>query len=654
MMFGSFQMPRQVTLGFVLFLLMTTNVHSFSLITTTQSTSYHPLFRRQHILYGSNIPGNEEEMRAALREKQMVPQTSSKETLESFVEVDDATMSVLKSKRPYLSIILERALQTLDDFQLAKKVKGVTKRDIDPSITREKIVVLGSGWGSHSFLKTIDAVKYDVTVVSPRNHFLFTPMLAASAIGTVDFRSIIEPIRNVNPLVNFVEATCDDIDVDKKTLSCQSVFCEGTACDITDFKLDYDHLIVGVGASVNTFGIKGVQEYCQFLKQIEDASKLRKTIAYCFERANVPGLSEEEIRDALSFVIVGAGPTGVEFTSELRDWVEREGKKYYGGLLKYVSITLIEAGKAILMVFEKSMQDEGLRQITTRTTSLIEEGYIDKETTNVLLNIGVQEINEKTIKLSNGESMPYGFCLWAAGNGPIPLILDTVNKIQEQKDMQSSARGRLVIDQWLRVKGAPQIYGIGDCTFMDENSLPATAQVASQQGSYLGRLFSKGYVLNNEVPLKQERSSISSSTDGNSKSINMGDEENKNRVANNVEAASDSEGDVGISAKNNEWVGVKSSTSNIYDEEIEYISERFAGGKQGLGLKGKRGIEYAKPFQFLNLGVLAYVGGSTALAQIDVDDRKVFGQGQAGFLLWRGIYWFKQVNRGFFSFFAYG
>ena len=277
--------------------------------------------------------------------------------------------------------------------------------------------------------------------------------------------------------MNFVEATCEDIDFGAKRISCQSVFCEGTACDLTSFDMEYDYLVIAVGASVNTFGIKGVREYCQFLKQIDDASNLRRTIAYSFERANVPGLSEEEKRTALSFVIVGAGPTGVEFTSELRDWIEKEGKKYYGSLLKYVSITLIEAGNAILMVFEQALQKERLRQITSRTTSLISEGYMDKEATSVMLNVGVKEIDEKLIYLSNGDKIPYGFCVWAAGNGPNSLVLKMIDKLSEQKELQTHARGRIVIDKWLRMKGVSHVFSIGDCTFVEEGALPATAQV---------------------------------------------------------------------------------------------------------------------------------------------------------------------------------
>ena len=188
-------------------------------------------------------------------------------------------------------------------------------------------------------------------------------MLAASAVGTVDFRSICEPIRNVNPLVNYIEAAASSIDAKKRTIACQSIKCEGTSCEIADFSVPYDFLIIAVGATTNTFGIKGVVENCLFLKQIEDAANLRKghkivvdcvkakswkwmcltiAIANCFERANVPNLSDEEIEDALSFVVVGAGPTGVEFTSELRDWIEVEGAFITLTLFKLVDFSWLE------------------------------------------------------------------------------------------------------------------------------------------------------------------------------------------------------------------------------------------------------------------------------------------------------------------------
>ena len=189
-------------------------------------------------------------------------------------------------------------------------------------------------------------------------------MLAASAVGTVGFRSIIENVRDVNPFVNYLEAAATSVDFDKQTILCNSIKCEGTACDLVDFDVEYDNLLIAVGATTNTFGIKGVREHCLFLKQVEDAANLRKAITNCFERANIPDLSEEERRNTLSFVIVGAGPTGVEFTSELRDWIEYEGRKYYGNLLQYTKITLVEAGDAVLAVFDKALQEEAYRKLT--------------------------------------------------------------------------------------------------------------------------------------------------------------------------------------------------------------------------------------------------------------------------------------------------
>lgn len=338
-------------------------------------------------------------------------------------------------------------------------------------------------------------------------------MLAASAVGTVEFRSICEPIRNVNPLVNYLESAASSIDFNNNTVSCISIKCEGTACDMAEFELSYDYLILAVGATTNTFGIKGVREHCQFLKQIEDAVSLRKAIANCFERANIPSLNEDEIRAALSFVIVGAGPTGVEFTGELRDFLEIEGKRYYSRLLKYAKITLVEAGPAVLPIFDEALQKEALNKLTNRATDLIRNGYISEEITNVMLKCGVQEVGEKHIEFTNGDKLNYGFCVWAAGNGPIPLILDSIEKNENQKILQTKARGKIVVDSWLRMYGTENVFGIGDCSYMNDTPLPATAQVASQQGAYLGRLFSKGYKMKDIINKPPIKISLIESTD---------------------------------------------------------------------------------------------------------------------------------------------
>ena len=389
--------------------------------------------------------GKEDEVRAELKAKSegsgQVPSNEIK--LEVPYDLDQELMTRLKTKRPYLSIVAERLMQAVDDYQQASRLKKTGEEFGNNKSKRERIVVLGTGWGAHSFLKTVDASRYEVLTISPRNYFMFTPMLAASAVGTVDFRSICEPIRNTNCLADYLEATATGVDTIRKTVHCESIKCEGSACEITDFEVPYDHLLISVGATTNTFGIKGVKENCIFLKQIEDASNLRSALASCFERANLPNLSEQERKDALSFVVVGAGPTGVEFTSELRDWIENEGAKYYRHLMKFVSLSLVEAGPSVLAVFDEALQREAMRSLTERKSALISEGVIEKEMTKIYTSSGVSEVGETSIKLSDGSSMPYGFCVWAAGNGPIPFVNELIEGIEEQKSVQGKARGAL-------------------------------------------------------------------------------------------------------------------------------------------------------------------------------------------------------------------
>lgn len=118
--------------------------------------------------------------------------------------------------------------------------------------------------------------------------------------------------------------------------------------------------------------------------------------------------------------------------------------------MKYVKITLVEAGNAVLAVFDETLQKEALKELTERNTELIRDRFIEKEMTTVKLKAGVKEVGDKLITLSNGDTLAYGFCVWAAGNGPIPLVLDVVNSVSEQKEFQAKARGRIVTDNWLR------------------------------------------------------------------------------------------------------------------------------------------------------------------------------------------------------------
>jgi NADH dehydrogenase FAD-containing subunit len=412
-------------------------------------------------------------------------------------------------------------------------------------------------------------------------------------VGTVDYRSICEPIREINRDTTFLEATAQSIDVVSQTVVCESVICEGNSCQIESFTVPYDRLVVTVGAQTNTFGIPGVKERCNFLKSVRDARRIKDALVNCFERANLPGTSDQKKIQDLTFCVIGAGPTGIEFAAELRDFVEEDGPKYYPNLLKYVRIKVIEASSTILAPFDKSLQQEAIRQMERKIDIRIPEvrDLLPERFTLVelLLESAVKEVTVDTIDLQDGRSIPYGMAVWAAGNGPIPLTLDLIQSLgAEQADHQDVARGRLAIDPWMRVMGGNgKILSFGDCSCITARQLPATAQVASQQGEYLAKMLNKGYNLS---PERTTREVLTPPT----------------------------------------------KTPGVTKESPSDLIAGFALDE----------YSYAKTFQFLNLGILAYTGGGSALAQVTTapNGPSVKSSGKLGNAVWRSVYLSKQVS----------
>merc|ERR1719359_791528 len=182
---------------------------------------------------------------------------------------------------------------------------------------KEKVVVLGSGWASVKFIQNIDTDVFDVTVVSPRNFFLFSPFLPSVTVGSVEGRSIVEPIRSLvqyqaRPLTRklkdrlkgrdglteegfepsrFLEVACTKIDAESNRIYCEDV--SSLAGDSPGFTLAYDRLVVAVGAVSNTFNTPGVNENALFLKEIDDATVIRSRMLDAFETAS---LEEDEAK----------------------------------------------------------------------------------------------------------------------------------------------------------------------------------------------------------------------------------------------------------------------------------------------------------------------------------------------------------------------
>lgn len=322
-------------------------------------------------------------------------------------------------------------------------------------------------------------------MVSPRNHFVFTPLLPSVSVGTLECRVIQEPVRSIlGPNGTYLRGKARSLDHVNKKVICESI-------DNAIFELEYDKLVIAVGVKTNTFGIQSITDAAHkrdsifFLKHLEHASAIRANIIDSFEKACIPNVSDTEKRRLLSFLVVGGGPTSCEFTAELHDFVKQDVKRLYKDLLPFVKITLVEAGPALLGPFDKALQDYA-------------HGLFKKREIDVRLGtavIGVEDFvgdgylfsPAKRALLSDGGTLEFGTMVWSAGLAPRNFTEGLDDSFFERHPRNK----RLLVDEFLRVKGHEgSIWAVGDAAINETGiPMPQLAQVARQQGMYLANVF---------------------------------------------------------------------------------------------------------------------------------------------------------------------
>lgn len=367
---------------------------------------------------------------------------------------------------------------------------------------KKTLVILGSGWGSISLLKNLDTTLYNVVVVSPRNYFLFTPLLPSCPTGTVELRSIIEPVRSITRNspgeVIYLEAEATDIDPvnnkltlkqsttvhsghsGKDTGSAKSTVSEYSGVEEITTSLNYDYLVVGVGAQPSTFGIPGVAEHSTFLKEVSDSIKIRKRLMDVIEAANILPKGDPERKRLLSIVVCGGGPTGVEVAGEIQDYIDQDLKKWMPEVASEIKVTLVEALPNVLNMFNKKLVDY--------TKQVFEDTNIDLRTNTMIKKVDDKTVSAQVKSAKDGSTsmidIPYGMLIWATGNAQRPVTQSLTSKIDEQKN----ARRGLLVNEQMLVDGSKNIFALGDCTF---TKCAPTAQVAFQEGIFLGKHFAK-------------------------------------------------------------------------------------------------------------------------------------------------------------------
>jgi NADH dehydrogenase len=175
---------------------------------------------------------------------------------------------------------------------------------------KPRLVIVGGGWGAIGILRTLNPGDYHVTLVAPETFSTFTPLLPSAAVGTVQVRSLVEPLRKIIARVHghFINGYAVDLVMGEQLLEVESVHTDGSKKRLY---IPYDKLIIAVGSVSATHGVPGL-EHCFQLKTISDSRSLRRRILDNFETASLPTTSPEERKRLLTFVICGGGPTGVE------------------------------------------------------------------------------------------------------------------------------------------------------------------------------------------------------------------------------------------------------------------------------------------------------------------------------------------------------
>ncbi|MCH1524972.1 MAG: NAD(P)/FAD-dependent oxidoreductase [Candidatus Actinomarina sp.] len=334
-----------------------------------------------------------------------------------------------------------------------------------------KIVIIGGGFGGLNFLHKAKKSDNEFILIDKTNHHLFQPLLYQVATAVLSPADIAVPIRhlfNNDKNVNVILGEVKDIDKDSNLLTLD----DGEI-------ISYDYLILSVGSKHSYFGKNDWSKYSNGLKIINDALDIRDRILKAFEKAEKEK-DELKRQEYLNFVIVGAGPTGVEMAGSIAEIAFKNMKKEYRNFdTSDANVYLIEAGPKILSMFSE--------KLATKAEQYLKDLGVTVRKNEKVINI------KKNILTTESSEIATDNIIWAAGNEASPLI----KKLDTDTDLQ----GRALVDEYCLIKDSNNIFVIGDASnFKNKNnkSLPGIAPVAIQQGRYLAKII-KSNIKNKEM-----------------------------------------------------------------------------------------------------------------------------------------------------------
>jgi NADH dehydrogenase len=326
---------------------------------------------------------------------------------------------------------------------------AITSKDVPP-----RVVIIGGGFGGLYAARVLAGKPVNVTLIDRTNHHLFQPLLyqvATAMLSPADIaqpiRAIVQDAKNIRVVMGHVET----IDVGAKVVRTKNS------------EYPYDYLILATGARHSYFGNDQWEAHAPGLKTLSDALELRRRILNAFEIAETTTDPEVQ-KAALTFVVIGAGPTGVEMAGSISELAKRTLERDFRVIQhKHARVILLDAAPKVLPMFDDTLAASAIRQLE----------QLDIE---VRVGTKVLAVTPEGVQLEN-ELIRGRTVIWAAGNAASPLAKELGCELDRQ--------GRAVVEKDLSVKGHPEVFVIGDVANFSHQGgkpLPGIAPFAMQSG----------------------------------------------------------------------------------------------------------------------------------------------------------------------------
>ncbi|GAA2866337.1 hypothetical protein GCM10010517_25810 [Streptosporangium fragile] len=336
---------------------------------------------------------------------------------------------------------------------------------------RQRVVVIGGGFAGFTTARTLSAIAkgaVEIVLINPTDYFLYLPLLPEVAAGILDPRKVAIPLAGNCPGVRHLLATVDRVDIGARRVEC-------TDAEGNHRELGYDRLVIAVGSVNKLLPIPGVVEHAHGFRSLAEALYLRDHLIRQIELADASN-DPEERKARCTFVVVGAGYTGTEVAAQGQLLTLDVRKRRPGLRDQPIRWILADLAPRILPELDQRLSRTAHRTLTERGVE-------------IRTGTTVAEATAEGVKLSDGEFVATRSLIWCVGVRPDPLV--------ESLGLPAE-RGRLLVDEFLRVPGHPEIYACGDAAAVPDLTRPGqyttmTAQHASRQGKRAARNIAASY-----------------------------------------------------------------------------------------------------------------------------------------------------------------